>query len=199
MIPFIEDTKLKIINNFLRLFISFISLLNLALLYDSITCTCNNMYVIELRKFFSMWLSRRSQPFNMEVLSDETTFNLLFYIHIQLFTFYHDIIKIGISCCNWSNLLTKISWLWIVLILNVYLYMIDSAFLSSQVVHEILYWLTNNNPSLTNLSWQSFREMVEDIIAEQIANIMVLPNRIAVPMIEELNLSLLKYPPPEVS
>ena len=40
--------------------------------------------------------------------------------------------------------------------------------------------------------------MVEDIIAEQIANIMVLPNRIAVPMIEELNLSLLKYPPPEV-
>nr|XP_022326115.1 extended synaptotagmin-2-like isoform X6 [Crassostrea virginica] len=41
------------------------------------------------------------------------------------------------------------------------------------------------------------REMVEDIIAEQIANIMVLPNRIAVPMIEELNLSLLKYPPPE--
>uniref|UniRef100_K1R835 Extended synaptotagmin-2 n=1 Tax=Magallana gigas TaxID=29159 RepID=K1R835_MAGGI len=41
------------------------------------------------------------------------------------------------------------------------------------------------------------REMVEDIIAEQIANIMVLPNRIAVPMIEGLNLSLLKYPPPE--
>lgn len=41
--------------------------------------------------------------------------------------------------------------------------------------------------------------MVEDIIAEQIANIMVLPNRIAVPMIEGLNLSLLKYPPPEVS
>nr|XP_048779994.1 extended synaptotagmin-2-like isoform X1 [Ostrea edulis] len=43
----------------------------------------------------------------------------------------------------------------------------------------------------------SQREMVEDIIAEQIANIMVLPNRIAVPMIEELNLNLLKYPPPE--
>ncbi|XP_055996868.1 extended synaptotagmin-2-like isoform X4 [Ostrea edulis] len=47
------------------------------------------------------------------------------------------------------------------------------------------------------LDFPGLREMVEDIIAEQIANIMVLPNRIAVPMIEELNLNLLKYPPPE--
>lgn len=62
-----------------------------------------------------------------------------------------------------------------------------------------------NNPSIDfNLKGLAdafdlpgLREMVEDIIAEQIANIMVLPNRIAVPMIEELNLSLLKYPPPE--
>lgn len=62
-----------------------------------------------------------------------------------------------------------------------------------------------NNPSIDfNLKGLAdafdlpgLREMVEDIIAEQIANIMVLPNRIAVPMVPELNLALLKYPPPE--
>ena len=40
--------------------------------------------------------------------------------------------------------------------------------------------------------------MIEGIINEQIAAIMVLPHRIVVPMVEGVNLSLLKYPLPEV-
>ncbi|KAK3105614.1 hypothetical protein FSP39_001841 [Pinctada imbricata] len=62
-----------------------------------------------------------------------------------------------------------------------------------------------NNPAidfnLTSLAnafdIPGLRDMIESIIHEQVAAIMVLPNRIVVPMVEKVNLSLLKYPPPE--
>ena len=41
--------------------------------------------------------------------------------------------------------------------------------------------------------------MMQSIIQEQIANIMVLPNRICVPMAPGLDISRIKYPMPDVS
>ena len=44
-----------------------------------------------------------------------------------------------------------------------------------------------------------YSDMMDTIITEQLANIMVLPNRIVVPMVPNVDLMMLKYPPPDVS
>ncbi|XP_021349664.1 extended synaptotagmin-2-like isoform X3 [Mizuhopecten yessoensis] len=48
-----------------------------------------------------------------------------------------------------------------------------------------------------SLDLPGLSDMLDTIIAEQISNIMVLPNRIVVPMVQDINLMLLRYPQPD--
>ncbi|XP_060068072.1 extended synaptotagmin-2-like isoform X3 [Ylistrum balloti] len=48
-----------------------------------------------------------------------------------------------------------------------------------------------------SLDLPGLSDMLDTIIAEQISNIMVLPNRIVVPMVQDVNLMRLRYPQPD--
>ncbi|XP_033732224.1 extended synaptotagmin-1-like isoform X3 [Pecten maximus] len=48
-----------------------------------------------------------------------------------------------------------------------------------------------------SLDLPGLSDMLDTIIAEQISNIMVLPNRIVVPMVQDVNLMMLRYPQPD--
>lgn len=48
-----------------------------------------------------------------------------------------------------------------------------------------------------SLDLPGLSDMLDTIIAEQLSNIMVLPNRIVVPMVQDVNLMMLRYPQPD--